>query len=241
MNTPSTRIRKRRAPQRPLPDPHQTPLVSRRRSSRIESRQRSVSIPHILGSYYESQSPLEQRQTDPQTSQPLRATSYTRVPTSGPVEASAPVPSRAQVQEYLGPPQTNNYQSRKRRPDRSIDTGAERPPKRARLTKENLKTFEKMGGQGRKSGKEPKSNSSQSRKSSRSEAKTKSSATTESSSKTVSTTDSSFPRLVFENGVLDPLNSAPPENLGYLQDRLNRARDTESPTESEYQDFVYRT
>ncbi len=57
----------------------------------------------------------------------------------------------------------------------------------------------------------------------------------------MSTTDSSFPRLVFENGVLDPLNSAPPQNLGYLQDRLNRARDTESPTESEYQDFVYRT
>ncbi|KAL5326602.1 hypothetical protein ACEPPN_004289 [Leptodophora sp. 'Broadleaf-Isolate-01'] len=98
-----------------------------------------------------------------------------------------------------------------------------------------------MGGQGRKSGKEPKSNSSQSRKSSRSSAKTIFSATTESSSKTVSTTDSSFPRLVFENGVLDPLNSVPPENLGYLQDRLNRARDTKSPTESEYQDFVYRT
>jgi hypothetical protein len=57
----------------------------------------------------------------------------------------------------------------------------------------------------------------------------------------LSTTDSSFPHLVFENGILDPINSAPPENLTYFQDRLNRARDTKSPTESEYQDFVYRT
>jgi hypothetical protein len=42
--------------------------------------------------------PLEERPTDPRTSQPARATSYTRVPTFGPPEAAAPVPSRAQVQ-----------------------------------------------------------------------------------------------------------------------------------------------
>jgi hypothetical protein len=76
-------------------------LVPRRRSSRLQSSQRSISIPHILGSYYESQSPLEQQPTDPQTSQPVGATSNTRVPTLGPVEVSAPVPSRAQFQGWL--------------------------------------------------------------------------------------------------------------------------------------------
>ena len=63
---------------------------------------------------------------------------------------------------------------------------------------------------------------------------------TTSSGKTVSTTDSSFPRLVFSNGVLDPVNSQPPENLEYRRKQLNRARDTESPTESAYNDFLYR-
>jgi hypothetical protein len=56
----------------------------------------------------------------------------------------------------------------------------------------------------------------------------------------VPTTDSSFPRLAFENGILDTAHSAPPGNLDYLQDRLDRARNTASPTESEYQDFTYR-
>ena len=57
-----------------------------------------MSIPHILGSYYESQSPLEQRLADPQALQPTGATSNTRVPTSGPIEASTLVPLRAQFQ-----------------------------------------------------------------------------------------------------------------------------------------------
>jgi hypothetical protein len=87
-----------------------------------------------------------------------------------------------------------------------------------------LKALERMAGRARK---DLKSKSSQPRKSnsSYSEATSKLLKTSESLSKTVSTTDSSFPRLVFKNSVLDLLNSAPPENLGYLQDRLNRARD----------------
>ncbi|KAH8587998.1 hypothetical protein B0O99DRAFT_747171 [Bisporella sp. PMI_857] len=215
MNPPSTRTRKRRAPQRPLPDPHQTPSVSRRRSSRIESKQRSVSIPHIPGSYYESQSPFEQRQRDPQTLQLFGATLYTRVPASGPVEASPPVLSKEQFREYLGPLHTNNHQTRKRRPDRSIEAGARRPSKRARLTKENLKAFEKMGGRTRN---DPKSKSSGSgANSSRSRAPSKSSATIGSTSKTAFTTDFSFPRFAFKNGILDPGHFIPQENLGSHQ------------------------
>jgi hypothetical protein len=91
--------------------------------------------------------------------------------------------------------------------------------------------------------KNTKSKSSQPRKSNSfySEATSKLLKTSESLSKTVFITDSSFSRLVFENSVLDPLNSVPPENLDCLQGRLNRAHDTESLTESEYQDFVYQT
>jgi hypothetical protein len=140
--------------------------------------------------------------------------------------------------EYTYPPEIHNDQTRKRRFNTSIKTSAEKPLKRARLTKENLNTFEKMGGRKRNN---PNSKSSQSQpNSSRSRAKSKSLATTESTSKTVSTTDSSFPRLAFENGVLDPDHSTPHENLGSHQVMLDRARNTASPTESEYTRFAHR-
>ncbi|PVH68307.1 hypothetical protein DL98DRAFT_221114 [Cadophora sp. DSE1049] len=140
MNPPTVRIRKRRAPQqRPPLDPRQTPSVLQRRSSRIQLRQH----PHILGSHYESQSALGQRLTNTQPSQPVEATSSTRVPTSNPVDVSAVIPSITQLQEYPSTSQTHNHQTRKRRPDRSVETSAERPPKRARLTAKNLKAFQK--------------------------------------------------------------------------------------------------
>ncbi|TAQ91129.1 hypothetical protein B7494_g575 [Chlorociboria aeruginascens] len=238
MFPPSTRIRKHRAPQQPLPA-HKTPsVVSRRRSSRIESRQRSAPTPHILGSYYESQSPPEQRQMDSQTLQPLGPALCTRVPTSGSVETSPPVPSKGQFQEYLGLPQTNNHQTRKRRPESSNQAVAENPPKRARLTKENLKAFEKMGKRLRN---DPKSKSSRSEPSlSRSQALSRSVPTTTSTNKTLPTTDSNFPRLAFDNGILDPDHSVPPTNLSFHQDQLDRARDTASPSESEYKAFCHR-
>jgi hypothetical protein len=130
-------------------------------------------------------------------------------------ESSVQIPA---AEKYL--PQTHNQQSRKRGADISIETGAERPPKFARLTEKNLKVFENIGG--------------------RSEAKSKHSATTGSTSKTVSATDPRFPRLAFENGILDLVHSTAPENLGCLQDQLDRARNIASPTESEYKDFAYR-
>ncbi|KAH6713402.1 hypothetical protein BKA61DRAFT_644320 [Leptodontidium sp. MPI-SDFR-AT-0119] len=206
MNPLSTRICKRRVPQRPPPDPHQSPSVSRRRSSRIESRQHSVSIPHILGLYYESQGPLKERPTDPQTSQPVRATSYTLVPTSNPIDVS--VPSITQLQEYPSPSQTYNHQTRKRRPDRSIETGA---PKRARLTTENLKAFEKP-----------------------SYSETKPTR----SKQSTSMTDIAFPDTAFQNGILNPICSKPPVNLKSRQERINKSRSTASPSESDYQHFA---
>jgi len=152
--------------------------------------------------------------------------------------------TRLPTDEAPGVPQALIHHTRKRARDESIQSNIEIPSKCRRLTKKNLKAFEKMTKCARN---DSKSKSSQPRNMSRfepnsshSEATSKLSKTSESSSRTVSTTDSSFARLAFENGVLDPPHSAPPRNLGDLQDRLNRARDTESPTESEYQGFVYR-
>ncbi|RDL37426.1 uncharacterized protein BP5553_04859 [Venustampulla echinocandica] len=231
MNPPSTRSRTGRAPRRPLADPHHAPSLLRRRSSRIQSRQRSLAIPPVQESSYVSQSSSEQRPTGPQILQPFVATSYTRVPTSGPVEVSPPVSSRAQLQEYIRPPQTHNCQRRSRRLDRYVEIGAETPPKRARLTEKNLKVFEKMGRQQR-------TDTNPSR--SETKSKSKSSTTTGSTNKTVPTTDSSFPRLAFENGILDPDHSVPHENLSSHQDRLDSPRNSISPSESVYREFAHR-
>ncbi|KAG9230597.1 hypothetical protein BJ875DRAFT_546055 [Amylocarpus encephaloides] len=251
MNPLSTRIRKREAPQRPLPDPYQSSLVSRRRSSRIESRQRSVSISHVLGSYYESPSSLEERPTDPRASQPLKATLYPRVPTSGPVEASAPVPSRAQVQEYIYPPQKHNHQTRKRGPDTSIETGAERPLKRVRLTQRNLKAFENMRGQRRKSTRKMSTGRvscttttthedlGPQRYQPKSETLNSESKSTR-SKQSISTTDTGFQDATFDNGILNPENSKPHTNLKKSKVQINRTRDTVSLSESKYEKFAHK-
>ncbi|KAM3066353.1 hypothetical protein ACMFMG_003138 [Clarireedia jacksonii] len=212
MNPPSTRIRKRRALQRPLPDTHQTPLL-RRRSSRIQSKLSTVSISQILGSYYESQSSLKQRPTDPQTSQPVSATSYTRVADLGLVEVSALVPSRLPCQEYPCPPQTHNDQTRKRR---SVETGAERPPQRARLTKKNLKAFEKVGQDRKKS--------------------------TGQSSSTTTTTDKDFGTKLQKNGVVyTSFDARAPDDIAKTRELLDRSRDSEPPDRSDYQEYLVLT
>lgn len=92
---------------------------------------------------------------------------------------------------------------------------------------------------------DPELKSSRSSKSSRSRPKlSKSSQSQPKSSKssrsTISTTDSSFEDRAFDNGVLNPVNFKPPANLDDLQERFNRARDTLSPSESEYQKFAYK-
>ncbi|KAM3066300.1 hypothetical protein ACMFMG_003189 [Clarireedia jacksonii] len=211
MNPLSARI------QVPQLDPHQTPSVSRRRSARIQSRIRSVSIPHIVGSYYESQSPLEQQPADPQTSQPVGASLYTCVPASSPTKVSATAPSRAPFQEYLYPLQTRNAQTRKRKSDRSIETAAARPPKRARLTKKNLKELERVAGRVRESTEQ--SLAMNKRKSKPSDSETRSTR----SKQTTSTTESGFQDIAFQNRVLNPNCSKSPANLVSHQDRIDRS------------------
>ncbi|KAK0101219.1 hypothetical protein ONS95_012798 [Cadophora gregata] len=243
MNPPSTRIRKRPAPQRPLPDPQQTPSVLQRRSTRIQSRTRHVSVTYIPGSYHASQSPREQRPTAAQTSQPLGETSYTAV------EASARAPSSAHAQEHLSSPEKQIYQTRKRGLDTSFETSGERPLKCARLTRRNLKELENMGGQRRQSaGKGSTGRSSSTTTTTnkdlglhRHQPKSKSSYSgtkSTQSKQSTSTTDSGFPDIAFQNGILNPNCSKPPANLESRQDRIDRSRETASPSESDYQYFA---
>jgi hypothetical protein len=145
-----------------------------------------------------------------------------RVPTPDPIDAPPLVP------------QIRSQQTWRRRPNRLLETGVERPLKRARLTEENLRIFEKIG-RGKEKG--PKLEAPRSKKPSRSELNSSSFGT---KSKSSTTTDPSFPRVAFENGILDPDHSTPHTNLGYHQDQLDRTRDTASPSESEYEDIAHR-
>jgi hypothetical protein len=94
----------------------------------------------------------------------------------------------------------------------------------------------------RQSKKEPKRSSRSELKSSYSESKSFPSDESKStrSKQTTSTTDSGFQDIAFDNGILNPVNSKPPPDLDQLEERADRARDTASPTESEYQKFAYK-
>ncbi|KAL2679049.1 hypothetical protein Neosp_009805 [[Neocosmospora] mangrovei] len=67
--------------------------------------------------------------------------------------------------------------------------------------------------------------------------KTASSSTTKmtKSDKTKSTATSGFQRQAIANGILDPLRSMPCQNAKEILERLNRSRETASPTESVYE------
>ncbi|KAL5327273.1 hypothetical protein ACEPPN_004967 [Leptodophora sp. 'Broadleaf-Isolate-01'] len=154
-------------------------------------------------------------------SQLVGATSYTRVPTSSPVEVTAPVPSRTQFQEYPCPPQTHNHQTRKRRSDRPVETGAERPPKRARLTEKNLEAFEKMGGRQRKSaGKK----------------------STGQSSSTTTITDKDFgPQLQRNNVIYTALDARALDDVADVRESLDRTRESEPPDHLAYKRYLANT
>ena len=77
-------------------------------------------------------------------------------------------------------------------------------------------------------------------KSSRSESKSFQTDETKSSSETVSTTDSRFPSLAYANGIVQEPFAKAPANLKFHQDRIDRLRDTPSPTESEYKVAAHR-
>ncbi|KAL2689035.1 hypothetical protein Neosp_003086 [[Neocosmospora] mangrovei] len=100
---------------------------------------------------------------------------------------------------------------------RQIDSDSDDEPmtKRARLTRKNLALFDKMGS------------------------KNTSDTTDDSNSTgTTSTTMSGFAIQARKNGILDPLSSKPPRNLEHLRIRLARSRETASPSESAYGDYV---
>ncbi|TAQ90071.1 hypothetical protein B7494_g1584 [Chlorociboria aeruginascens] len=150
---------------------------------------------------------------DPQL---VGATSFTRVSTSNPIDVSAPERPRTLFEEYPCPPQTHDHQTRKRRFDRAVETGAEEHIKRARLTKENLEAFEKMRGRQRKfAGK-----------------KSSSQITTTSTS----TTDKNFgPKLQRNNIVYTAFNVQAPDDIDSVKKLLDQRRKSESPVLLDYQ------
>ncbi len=103
------------------------------------------------------------------------------------------------------------------------DTDDEHQPKRARLTRKNLAFFNKITKKGAN------------KASARPDSTAESSAT---QAKTISATSSGFEVQATKNGILLSSNSKPPGNVQDLVDRLNRSRQTASPTESVYEDYV---
>ena len=97
----------------------------------------------------------------------------------------------------------------------------EHQPKRARLTQKNLALFNKMG---RKRGPNGASVFAPTNESD--------------TAKTTSTTSSGFAIQAYENGILHPFSSKPPENLEDIRKRYAQSRRTASPTESAYKDYV---
>src|ERR1700722_4690162 len=129
-------------------------------------------------------------------------------------------------------PQNHTYRAWKQGLDGSIENSPKRPLKRACLTERNLKALEKMKRKRKSAGKLSQVQKSLRSElgSSRSEAKLKPSTTSEASNKTVSSTDSRFLALISRNGIVEQPNSKRPANFDHLQERLNRARESASPT-----------
>ncbi|KND91729.1 hypothetical protein TOPH_03830 [Tolypocladium ophioglossoides CBS 100239] len=96
--------------------------------------------------------------------------------------------------------------------------------KRTRLTRKNLARFNKMGK--RKASKNASASAHLE------------STVDSSSAKTISTTTSGFAIQAYKNGILEPLYSKPPTNLGDIRKRHTRSRATASPPESEYKRYA---
>ncbi|KAH8581860.1 hypothetical protein B0O99DRAFT_465193, partial [Bisporella sp. PMI_857] len=63
---------------------------------------------------------------------------------------------------------------------------------------------------------------------------------TRSTSKTVLTTDFSFSRFAFKNGIFDLDHFTLYKNFGSYQNQLDKARNTASPSELKYKAFCYQ-
>jgi hypothetical protein len=118
--------------------------------------------------------------------------------------------------EYSYLPQTNNYQTRKRR---SVEAGAERPSKRPRLTEKNLEALEKMG-RGRKS----------TRKRS-----------IEQSSTTTTTNKDFGPQLQRNNIVFTSINTREADNTNEIRELLDQQRESKPPNKLAYKNYLVAT
>lgn len=127
---------------------------------------------------------------------------------ASPELSHAELPPAQEEQVPASPP------SRKRQLD--SDDDAEPRTKRARLTRQNLARFNKMGKK-----------------------KTSDSSDDSGSTKTISTTASGFAIQARKNGILDPIGSKPPKNLEDIRKRIAKSRETASPPESVYEDYAY--
>ncbi|KAL2022930.1 hypothetical protein VTK56DRAFT_4145 [Thermocarpiscus australiensis] len=124
----------------------------------------------------------------------------------------------------LGPPASFS------RPPGQLLAPALLPPKRASLTRENLRRLNKMA-RSKRAIKERVSSSASS-------GSTTTTEESKSTAKTISTTSSGFEAQALENGILDRVRSKPPSNLDDRRAQLNKARETVSPTQSMYEDYV---
>ncbi|KAL7970113.1 hypothetical protein HDV63DRAFT_394400 [Trichoderma sp. SZMC 28014] len=138
-------------------------------------------------------------------------------------------PSPELLQAKLLPTQTEqvpvNPPSRKRQIDSDSDIDDRPQLKRARLTQKNLARFNKIGKDKKKESKKLWS----SHRDSTSESQ---------KTKTTSTTSSGFADQAYKNGILPPLHSKPPTNLEDIQKRHARSRETASPPETKYKQYV---
>lgn len=96
--------------------------------------------------------------------------------------------------------------------------------KRARLTRENLATFDKMAK--KKAGINV------------SASLTTDTVAESTSTRTTSTTTSGFAMRAYKNGILNSRSSKPPSNIRVIQENHLRPRHSPSPTESEYNQYV---
>lgn len=133
-------------------------------------------------------------------------------------DTSLPEPS-VERQEQVSP----TTRLRNRRVDSDGDND-ERRLKRARLTRKNLTLLNKTG---------------KSKTSNNASASAHPESTVDSlSAKTISTTSSGFAIQAHKNGILEPLYSKPPTNLGNIRKRHARSRQTASPPGSEYKRYA---
>jgi hypothetical protein len=102
---------------------------------------------------------------------------------------------------------------------------------RLKLTRENLQQLNRMNRSKSVRGLRPHLDSSR-------KTTTTTTEKNKSTAKTISSTTSGFEVQALENGILDRFRSKPPSNIQSRRAQLNKARQTASPTESMYRNYL---